>query len=289
MPVARALWQGVFTAVSAFCNAGFALDSTSMIPYAERPLILHVTAVLIILGGLGPPVVVALPDWLRGRKTSLHVRLVLWSSLLLTLLPAAFFLASESLLTLDDKPWDQRMTLAWFQSVTLRTAGFTAIDLTQMTPASLSLMMMLMFIGGSPGSTAGGAKTTTLAVLALATWAVLRGKKQPEAFGFRISHRTVYKAGAVILMGIFSVGAALLALQLTQSIELQHILFETISALGTVGLSTGATSRLDEVGKLVIILCMLAGRVGPLTLFLLVTRSERADVWRRPEQEVTVG
>jgi trk system potassium uptake protein TrkH len=182
-----------------------------------------------------------------------------------------------------------RVVNAWFQSVTLRTAGFNSVDFTMLTPATITLMVVVMFVGGASGSTAGGIKTTTLAVLVLGVWAALRGQTQPSAYGYRIGVATMLKAIAVATLGLVTVFMAFLMLCLTQVMPYEMALFETVSAVATVGLSTGGTGRLDEIGKVIIIFCMFAGRIGPLTLFLLLASEQRTVRWREPEMEVPVG
>ncbi|MCB9550244.1 MAG: hypothetical protein H6706_30985 [Myxococcales bacterium] len=289
-PVGVALWRGVFTAISAFCNAGFALQSDSLVPYAESSVVLGVTGATIIVGGLGPIVVAALWSWRRRRGMTLHVRLVLWTTALLVVVPALAILALEWGGTLGGMTLGDKLGNALFQSVTLRTAGFNSIDLAAIQPATWTLMVLVMFVGGSPGSTAGGAKTTTIAVLVLAIFAVVRGRGRVEVFGRALPTATVMRATAVTTLGVLGSGAALFALQLTQVLPLDQALFEVVSALATVGLSTGATAALDDVGKLIIMACMFAGRVGPLTLFVFLSlRPPGRAAWRYPEESVPIG
>jgi trk system potassium uptake protein TrkH len=150
-------------------------------------------------------------------------------------------------------------------------------------------MMVWMFIGGSPGSTAGGIKTTTAAVLLLAALAAIRGREQAAAFGRRIPHRSVYRAAAIATLGAASVLGAVVALLLTQSLSPGSALFEVISATGTVGLSMGATAQLDVLGKVVVMGCMFMGRVGPLSAFMLLSRRGGKESWRLPEEAIDVG
>ena len=260
-------------------------------PYQHDPLILHVVALVIIVGGLGPVVVVGLPEWLRTRRVALQSRLVVWTTALLLVLPAALIALVEWSNTLAAMTPVDKLTNAWFQSVTLRTAGFNSIDLAQVEPSVLTVMMALMFVGGSPGSTAGGAKTTTLAVVVLAIAAAARGRSEAQALGWRIPHRTVYEAAAILGVGLGAVLMMLVMLQLVQAMPYEVALFEVVSALGTAGLSIGGTGELDGVGKVIITVCMFIGRVGPLTLFIFLA-GHRADAepgWVRPEQEIQVG
>lgn len=286
-----ALWRGIFTSISAFCNAGFALQSDSLIPYQSDPLVLHTTGLLIATGGLGTVVLLCLPALLRGRPVSLHVKVAASATAALLLVPAVLIAAFEwnNPDTLGPMGLFDRLNNAWFQSVTLRTAGFNSLDLAAARPATLVLMMLCMFIGGSPGSMAGGVKTTTAVVLLLAVGAVLRGRPEATAFGRLIPHGVVYRAAAIVTLGLGAALCAVTALLLTQDMPLDMAFFEVISALGTVGLSIGGTARVDEVGKIILMICMFAGRVGPLSLFLLLVDEQAAPPWRRPEEPLPVG
>jgi len=191
--------------------------------------------------------------------------------------------------TLAGMMWIDKIFNGLFQSVTLRTAGFNSIDLAQIHPATWTVMVLAMYVGGSPGSTAGGVKTTTIAVLLLAIVAVVRGSDRVEAFKREIPITTVMRATVVATLGVLGSCVALVAIQLTQQLELDVALFEVVSALATVGLSTGGTAALDEVGKLIIMMCMFAGRVGPLTLFVFLASNTRDDVRGYPEESVPIG
>lgn len=289
--IAMAAWRACFTAISAFCNAGFALQSSSLIDYQQDAFILHIVALLIIIGGLSPAVVLSLPA-LRGRPRKplgAQTKIVLATSGFL--LASGFFWVlglewSEALAELS--LWD-RIHNAWFQSVTLRTAGFNSIELNELRPATISLMVVYMFIGGSPGGTAGGIKTTTFALLVLSVLAAGQGRSQVRVFGRSVPHSSLYKATAITTVGAVSVLLTLFAIQITQLIPPQIALFEVTSALGTVGLSLGGTTLLDGVGKVIIALAMFAGRVGPLTLFLFLSHKTRQTVWRFPDEEIDVG
>jgi trk system potassium uptake protein TrkH len=288
-PVGTALWRAVFTAVSAFCNAGFALQSDSLSGYATSPGVLGVVMLLITAGALGPAVVVALPDLARGRRAPLGTRLVLLSTAVLVLAPAALLLALEATHTLGGLSWGDRVVNALFQSVTLRTAGFNTVDLAAVRPATWTVMVVVMFVGGSPGSTAGGVKTTTVAVLLLAAVAAVRGRREVEVAGRRLAPDVVQRATAIALAGLGAVITTLFALQVTQDMPLEHALFEAVSALATVGLTVGGTAALDDVGKWIIMGAMFAGRVGPLTLFLALQDRGARGRFGLPVEDVAVG
>jgi trk system potassium uptake protein TrkH len=285
----QAIWRGVFTAVSAFCNAGFALQSDSLVAYQTNLLVMHTVAGLIVLGGLSPLALVLLPRFVRRAPTPLQVKLVYTATLSLLALGTAAYAAFEWSDSLGHLSRWQRLHNAWFQSVTLRTAGFNSVDLSETREVTRTLMLIFMFIGGSPGGTAGGLKTTTVAVLVLAVAAALRGRSHVVAFGRHIRHATVYKAAAVATLGALSVVTAIAAVQLTQTLPFDVGVFEVFSAIGTVGLSLGATARLDEVGKVLIMACMFMGRVGPLTLFLFLVDRRPDPDWDYPDEDVDVG
>ena len=284
-----AFWRGVFTAVSAFCNAGFALQTDNLVPYQTSPAVLHVVAALIIVGGLGPAVVVVVPSWLRHRPISLQARLALTTTLALLVAPTLAILAFEWDGPLGHLGFWDRIHNAWLQSATLRTAGFNSIGVEGLRPVTLAMMVALMFIGGSPGGTAGGVKTTTLAVLILAVTAALRSHSEIRIAGRRVAPVSVYRAAAVGTLSVFFLGLAVGALLLTQRSSPGTILFEAVSAFGTVGLSIGGTRDLDAVGKIIIMVCMFAGRVGPLSLLLWIADSPREDGWTLPEEQVATG
>jgi trk system potassium uptake protein TrkH len=286
---AMAFWRALFTSVSAFCNAGFALQSDSLIPYQQLPATLHVVATLVIIGGLSPPVVAELPRIARGRALSVHAKMVLIVSAALLIGGALLIGALEWSNTLRPLDHIDRVHGAWFQSVITRTAGFNSVDIAALRPATIWIMTALMFVGGSPGSTAGGIKTTTLAVLFIAVRSAMRGRWEAEALGRSIRTATVFKAAALTTIAVAAVFVGVVAIEVTQPLPLDLALFEVVSALGTVGLSMGATALLDDVGKVVIMSCMFLGRIGPLTLFLFLRERHIDTPWRMPQTEVDVG
>jgi len=286
----QALWRGLFTAVSAFCNAGFALQTDSLMGYSRDPAVLHVVAALIVVGGLSPAGAAGLGALLRGRRASAQAKLLLSATAVLLAVGTLSMAALEWRGTLAGMTVLDRLHNAWFQSVTLRTAGFNSIDVAAVSPATLAVMMVWMFVGGGPGGTAGGVKVTTASALLLGAVAAIRGREAVEAFGRRIPHRSVYRAAAIATLGAALVLAASITLLLTQRLGAREAVFEVVSAVGTVGLSAGATAKLDTVGKAVIMACMFLGRVGPLSAFMLLTRRQGGEpVWRLPEEEIDVG
>ncbi len=285
----QAIWRGAFTAVSAFCNAGFSLQSNSLIPYQDNAGVLHVVAALIILGGLSPAVAYALPGFLRRERRSAQVSIVAAASAVLLLSCFVLIAALEWNGALEGLSVADRLHNAWFQSATLRTAGFNSISFEGLQPATLAVMMAAMFIGGSPGGTAGGIKTTTAAVMLLAVAAVIRGRRDSTAFGRLIPAATANRAAAIATLGAVSLALTLLALLLTQTIPATSALFEAVSALATVGLSVGATADLDSVGKIVIAAAMFAGRVGPLSMFAFLAAVDARREVSPPPESIDVG
>ncbi len=286
-----ALWRGTFTSISAFCNAGFALQSDSLVGYQNSPLILHTVAVLIMLGGLSPVVVFALPGLLRRSPSPAPAQVYLALTATGALLLSGFgaYLAFEWQASLASLSFWDKLHNAWFQSVTLRTAGFNSVDLTATRPATLTLMLIWMFIGGNAGGTAGGVKTSTVGVLLLSAISAIRGRWTLELFGKRIADRTRAKAATTVTIALLGAFVALLAVQLTQNMPTKLAVFEVISALGTVGLTIGGTARLDSVGKMVITACMFVGRVGGVTLLMFLSSRRPTPPLGRPEEEVDVG
>ncbi len=288
-PIGKGIWRGVFTSISAFCNAGFALQTDSLIGYQTHPVILHTIALLIILGGLSPLVVLAIPRVVARRAVGLQTKIVLAVSGALLVSGTLVIAAIEWRSALGHLDvWD-KFHNAWFQSATTRTAGFNSIDFTALQSPTLLVTLFLMFVGGSPGGTAGGLKTTSFAVLVLAVASAFRGESRIHAFNRVIPHEIVYKAAALLTAGGVIGMTLLLSVLLTQPIVFEMAVFEVISALGTVGLSTGGTAKLDGIGKGLIMVCMFAGRVGPLSVFLFLANHRKRRRWKLPEEQVGLG
>ena len=296
------LFCSLFHSVSAFCNAGFSLFSNSLMDYwLNVPINLTITG-LIILGGLGFTVLTDVSRRLaaRGRgkraRLSLHSRFVLVTTLLLILAGMGIFLMFEPAHALRDLPWRDKILVAYFQSVTTRTAGFNTVDIGALNPATLFGFKILMFIGGSPGSTAGGIKTTTLVLLVLTMVAAARGRDRVTCSGYTVPTETIWRAVAITVVAVFSLGAFFMLLLLPASVargaphtSYGDIMFEAFSAFGTVGLSTGVTSHLETLGKVLISLLMFLGRVGPLTLAIVFSGRRSPELVRYPETNVMVG
>ncbi len=283
-----ALWKGIFTAISAFCNAGFALDSSSLIGMQNQPFVLHTLALLIILGGLSPAFVLGIPTMLRGSQIPIQNRLIILSSIVLLLggtILIGIFEWNHSMAHLD---FIDRLHNAWFQSVTTRTAGFNSVDMALMSQPTAFLMIVLMFIGGSPGGTAGGIKTTTFGVAVALILSTMRGKSEVILFNRRLLHDTVFRALAVLLLSLTIGVVGSISLLLSQDLNGMQAVFEVFSALGTVGLSLGITAQLDSIGKCILMICMFMGRVGPITIFLFALEQSSRSRWDYPTEDVVV-
>ncbi|MCL6450491.1 MAG: TrkH family potassium uptake protein [Acetobacteraceae bacterium] len=291
-PFPRALALGVFHAVSAFNNAGFDLFSTSLVGFVDDFPVILIMAGLIIAGGLGFAVMSEIAAWRRGVRLSLHSRLALavTAALILGGWIAVFLLELGNPETLAPLSPQGKALASFFHAVTPRTAGFNSVPTGRLRPATQLLTVMLMFIGGSPNSTAGGIKTTTFATVVLAVWAIVRGRPGVEVFERRIPAELVSRALAVTLIAVALVVGMTGVLLITEGQEPLATLFEVTSAFGTVGLSTGMTPSLTTAGRLLIVATMFAGRVGPLTLALAIAhRQRRGGVLRHPEEKIMVG
>ena len=288
---AKGLWYSVFHAVSAFCNAGFDLMGvrgkySSLTSYGSDVLVNTVIMLLIVIGGIGFLVWEELREnRFRFRRLRLQTKLVLVTSAALILLPAGL----NFLLEYRALPLKERILASLFQSVTTRTAGFNTSDLTQISEAGILRMMVLMLVGGSPGSTAGGMKTTTLAVLFLAGITVFRRRDDVECFRRRIGQDVIRNAGTILFLylALFITGAA--ALSRVEGIPLLTCMFETSSAVGTVGLTLGITPALHQNSRVVLMVLMFLGRVGALTLVYALLPGGKNPPGRKPLDTVTVG
>ncbi|QEA39189.1 Ktr system potassium transporter B [Pistricoccus aurantiacus] len=276
------LWVSLFHAISAFNNAGFSVWPNSLIDHAHDPLINIVISALFILGGLGFAVVGELYQWRRGKLLSLHTRVTLWATFWLALAGLAAMLILEwrnpaTLGGLDS--FGARLQVAWFQAVTPRTAGFNTLDIAELTTPMTQLTMLLMFIGAGAGSTASGIKVTTFVVLLLVARAFLQGNNQPAILGRSIPQVIVIKAVAVALAGMLLIFLCLFVLTWSESdASFLDLAFETVSAFGTVGLSRGITDDLSIPSQLALIVTMLLGRVGPLSLGYFIAASKARGI-----------
>ncbi|HIJ35918.1 MAG TPA: potassium transporter TrkH [Deltaproteobacteria bacterium] len=284
----QAAWRGLFTAVSAFCNAGFSLQSNSLVPYRNSPLVLHTVAALIIFGGMAPATSLVFPRWLMARRIPIAPRIALITTAVMLLSGMFFMLAFEWNGVLSGLSIADKIHNAWFQSATLRTAGFNTVDMAGVISPTFLVMILFMFIGGSPGGTAGGVKTTTIGILAMTFWANITNRNGVIYKDRWVPSATIYRAITIVASVAVVWFAVVLMLEVTQQIPGRDIIFEVTSAIATVGLSTGATARLDEIGKVIIMLAMFAGRIGPMTLFMLLSENISVPVSRCPDAKITL-
>ncbi|MFN3467571.1 MAG: TrkH family potassium uptake protein, partial [Candidatus Brocadiales bacterium] len=293
----EALFNAAFHAVSAFCNAGFSTFNDNLHAFRGSVLITVTITSLVILGGLGVPIIYNLWQVFLSlfreqeavKRVSLHTQLSLITTAVLIGLGFGLFYLFERGHSLSGLPWQEQVQASYFHAVIPRTAGFSTVDVAMVSGPGLMLLMFLMFVGGSPGSTAGGIKTTTLAVLMVALAAFCRGKEEVDCFGRTITREVIAKSVVVAVWGILVVLVAALVLLNTEPFSFEDTVFEVFSAFDTVGLSTGVTPHLSPAGKIVIIITMFIGRIGPLTLALMVGREAAAPGIRYPEEHVAVG
>lgn len=289
--ILKGIWYSVFHAISAFCNAGFDLMGTktpysSLTYFESSPSINIAIMLLIIIGGIG------FMTWedisihkLNFRKYRMQSKIILIVTACLIVIPAIYFFIFE----FGDMPFKERLFGSLFQSVTTRTAGFNTIDLTLISETGIGLMIILMVIGGSPGSTAGGMKTTTFAVMLSTAVSVFRNKEHTHFFGRRISNEVVRKAATLVTMYITLFVLSGFVISSIEDLPLLTCLFETGSAIGTVGLTLGITPELSIVSRLILIALMYCGRVGGLTIIFATVASDGCYTARLPQEKLTVG
>ena len=288
----RGVWMAVFHSISAFCNAGFDILGTesnrypSLTGYAGSPVINITIMLLIVIGGIG---FLTWDDifenkW-RFHRYRMQSKVILVTTGLLIFLPAVFFFFSD----FSALPAENRLLASFFQSVTPRTAGFNTVDLPAMSGASLGVMILLMLIGGSPGSTAGGMKTTTLAVLLSNAAATFRQRDSAQFFGRRVDGSAVKTAATILTMylALFFGGGVFISVY--EDLPLSSCLYEAASAVGTVGLTLGLTPQLHIPSQMVLIALMYLGRVGGLTLVYAAVSTKKAGSAKLPQESITIG
>jgi len=289
----KALGYGLFHAISSFCNAGFDLfgEFRSLTGFVDDPVVNLVVSTLIIIGGIGFTVLADVYQKRSFRKYSLHTKMVLFITLVLLVFGTImiFLLEQNNPKTLGHLSLSGKVLASYFQSVTPRTAGYNTLDIAGLTTATQFFIVILMFIGASPGSTGGGIKTTTFGSLVAAVWAMVSGKPDVEIFRRRLPYDIVYKSLSITTIAGLLVIAVTMTLTVTEKADFLTVLFETVSAFGTVGLTMGITPKLSVIGKLLITMTMFAGRLGPLTLaFSLAYKQQKAMV-KQPEEKIIVG
>lgn len=299
---AKGIYFSVFTSISAFCNAGFdvfgfIIPNSSLRVFAGSPGVLIPVMTLIVLGGLGFIVWSDILTYRKQRKLILHTKIVLIATGVLIFIPALLFFLFESSNgnTFGNMSVGDRVVNSFFQSITTRTAGFDTVDNNLLTPISKMLSILLMFIGGAPGSTAGGIKVTTFIVLAMTVVCVIRGKNETIIGGKRIDKSVVYKALAVAFIAVLAVGLATSIIYFTNDGEGDilgiNALYESVSAFSTVGLTTGITGISNTISRVILILTMFIGRVGPVSLALSLALRSNSKTKNQviPEGKIMVG
>ncbi len=293
------VWQAVFHSISAFCNAGFSLNSTNLEAFSSSPATGYIIGTLIVMGGLGFGVLTGLGrNWIlrmrTGRRTPppVQVRLVLLVTLILIIAGVGFFLVFEWNNTLAGMPFSQKLGNAYLEAVSPRTAGFNTVPTAGLVPAVKWFFVILMFVGASPGGTGGGVKTTSIGLLVVSIRSLVQQRKQPEIWKRRIPIFDLQRAGAVLLLGMTAFGMSSILLLATENgqggfTDMDYV-FESMSAFGTVGLSTGVTPLLSTAGKWIIIVTMFIGRTAPATLAAATIRV-RTSRYCYPEDRITIG
>ncbi|MGG4091873.1 TrkH family potassium uptake protein [Paenibacillus lautus] len=293
MPIGQAIYYGVFHAVTMFNNAGFDLfgDFRSLTGFVYDPVVNVVVMFLIVSGGIGFIVLSDLIDFRKQRRLSLHSKVVLTMTATLLLVGFIVILIFEftNPRTLGSLNWGGKFLGALFQSVTPRTAGANTIDITGLRQATQFFIVILMFIGASPGSTGGGIKTTTFTIMVGAVIAMMRGREDIVMFRYRLAQERVLKALTIALLALLLVLIVSMILSTTEEGSFLEILFETTSAFGTVGLSMGLTPDLTVFGKILISITMFAGRLGPLTLAYALGPKKGKELYRHPEGKMIIG
>lgn len=299
---AKGIWISVFNSVSAFCNAGIDIISeNSLCSYAKNPIINTVTSLLIILGGIGYVVWwdvirvtkdVKTQGFKAYRKLTLHSKIAICATLILIFTGAALIFAFEynNPLTMKDLSLFDKIQASFFQSITTRTAGFATLPQENFTDASAITSILLMFIGGSPVGTAGGIKTVTLAVVIATAFSTIKGKEDATLFNRTVPKAAIRKAVAVLTTSFSTVFIATLLLTARMDADAIDILYETVSATATVGLTRNLTPTLDLFGKIVITLTMYLGRVGPISLAIAFSiKKNNPNIIKNPTEDISVG
>ncbi|MDQ8735844.1 TrkH family potassium uptake protein [Paenibacillus sp. LHD-38] len=300
MPFGQALYYGIWHAISMFNNAGFDLFGpitgpfSSFTSYVSDPLVTFVVTSLIILGGIG---FIVIADVLEFRKRTKHTKLSLHSKVVLSMSAALLIIGTIVIFifefsnpsTLQPLDWGSKLLASYFQSVAPRTAGPNSLDLTALRQATQFFIIILMFIGASPGSTGGGIKTTTFSILIGAMIAMVRGRNNISIYRYRLAQNRIYKAITLTIFAVFLVVFVTMVLSTTEDAQFLKILFEVTSAFGTVGLSLGLTPELSVIGKIIIACMMFIGRLGPLTLAYALTPKQEKELYKYPEGKIIIG
>ena len=295
MGVVRGIYNSIFHSITAFCNAGFDLMGryepySSLSGYYDDYVVNITIIALILIGGLGFTVWADIKhNKLHFKKYTLHTKIVVVSSMILVVIPTIMFMVFERNGVEAGMPFKDRFITSIFAAVTPRTAGYNTVDLGAMTQASKLLTIILMFIGGCPGSTAGGVKTTTIVVIIVYIWSNLRNSAGCNIYGSRLTDEDIKKASMVIGLNLFMAVAALLIISGMQNFNFEDLCIEVFSAVGTVGLSTGITRQLNTCSQIVIMLLMFGGRIGTVTFASSFAYNKKQVKLMNPEENVSVG
>ncbi|WP_099321416.1 TrkH family potassium uptake protein [Anaerococcus sp. Marseille-P3625] len=287
----KGVWFSIFHSISAFCNAGFDILGDSIYPLRSDALVNTTIMLLVIIGGLGFMVTSEIYYRKNFQKLSTHSKLVILITIALILVGALGFYFLESIEggVLEGEGFKGSIFESFFQSVVARTAGFYSVNLSKIKESTALLLICLMFIGGSPGSTAGGIKTTTFGVLVIATISVIKKEKEPIIFKRSISDQSIKKALSIFLISLAIVILVSFVISVTDGFKFIDILYETVSALATVGASRGITESLSNIGKVLIGLCMYLGRIGPMTMALAFGLKAEDKMIKYPEGMISLG
>lgn len=291
-PLGTAVWHGIFHAISAFNNAGFALYPDGLTKFVGDFLFLLPIMTAIIIGGLGFPVFLDLRDKFTSRRSlSLHSKITLTGTASLLVLGTLFILVFEwnNPKTLESVSIGQKLLSSFFMSVSARTAGFNTLDIGALEHETWSIHYLLMFVGGGSAGTAGGVKVGTFFILLLLVWAEIKGRRDTEVFGRRVSHSVQREAITVLVLGSACVTIGTFILLATTSVPTDQVIFEVISAFATVGLSTGITADLPPIAQITLTALMIIGRVGTITVAAALATRAISARYRYPEERPIVG
>ena len=293
MPINKAVFYGIFHSISAFCNAGFSLFSNNLEAYKANPIINLTIGYLITLGGIGFAVITSVIMVIRRGidRFNLTSKVAIIISMILTFggMILFFILEYSNSATLGDLNFIQKILASYFQSVTLRTAGFNTIPLGELRNSTIFMCCILMFIGASPGSTGGGIKTTTFGVILFYVIGIVKKKENVEIFNRRLDWEIMNRALVILVLAITYVSIVIMLMLIAENFSPEEIVFEVISAFGTVGLTLGITPDLSTFSKLLLIFTMFVGRLGPMTFALAIGETKKKALSKYPKENILVG
>lgn len=289
--IRKGLWFSIFHSISSFCNAGFDIIGNSMIDYNDDIIIMTTIPILIIIGGMGYSVIYDILKNKKFKKLKLHSKVVISVTLILLIIGTLMFwlIESKNDLTIGEYSLKDKLLNSFFQSSTTRTAGFYSLSLQNITEATAFLFIILMFIGGSPASTAGGLKTTTIGIIVFSTISTIRGEKDVVIFGKNIPNKLIKKALALIFVSLTLIVLTSFILTIMEEEPFLDLLFETTSAFTTVGLSRGITPKLSKFSKVILSIGMYIGRIGPLTLGFAIGKKNKQNRLKYPDGYIMIG